>query len=309
MRTHDPAQIFSRLQFKGVVDSSAGSDDAYKFVRTNADGLVDDSFMPPLVTDHIADDSRHLTTAENALLDAIAVTATEINRLSGVSSNIQNQFTTAAGNLATHIADTTLHLTAPQNTLLDGISVTYTKINYLTDVTSNIQAQIDTVSGSVTTVSGNLTAHIADTTKHLTSSQNTLLDGITVTYTKVNYLTDVTSNIQAQFSDKLDATVIDTDNTLAANSDSKVASQKAIKSYVDSGISLSSWTEDSGWAANGSTGSRSISVSNYVAPSDFTGSDSVDHTLLDQLATQVANLTGKLQAIQEAMRTKKYPNN
>jgi hypothetical protein len=46
-----------------------------------------------------------------------------------------------------------------------------------------------------------LSAHISDATVHLTSTQNTLLDGITVTAEKVNYLSDVASNIQ----DQLDA--------------------------------------------------------------------------------------------------------
>jgi hypothetical protein len=47
-----------------------------------------------------------------------------------------------------------------------------------------------------------LSAHISDATVHLTSTQNTLLDGITVTAEKVNYLTDVTSNIQGQLDAK-----------------------------------------------------------------------------------------------------------
>jgi hypothetical protein len=47
-----------------------------------------------------------------------------------------------------------------------------------------------------------LSNHISDATVHLTSTQNTLLDGVTVTSEKVNYLTDVTSNIQGQLDAK-----------------------------------------------------------------------------------------------------------
>jgi hypothetical protein len=47
-----------------------------------------------------------------------------------------------------------------------------------------------------------LSAHISDATVHLTSTQNTLLDGITVTAEKVNYLSNVTSNIQGQLDAK-----------------------------------------------------------------------------------------------------------
>jgi hypothetical protein len=50
--------------------------------------------------------------------------------------------------------------------------------------------------------STNLSNHISDATVHLTSTQNTLLDGITVTSEKVNYLSDVTSNIQGQLNVK-----------------------------------------------------------------------------------------------------------
>ena len=47
-----------------------------------------------------------------------------------------------------------------------------------------------------------LSTHINDLGVHLTSTQNTLLDGITVSAEKVNYLTDVTSNIQGQLNAK-----------------------------------------------------------------------------------------------------------
>jgi hypothetical protein len=47
-----------------------------------------------------------------------------------------------------------------------------------------------------------LSNHISDATVHLTSTQNTLLDGITVTSEKVNYLSNVTSNIQSQLDGK-----------------------------------------------------------------------------------------------------------
>ena len=53
-----------------------------------------------------------------------------------------------------------------------------------------------------------ITAHMADDTRHLTTSQNTLLDGITVSFTDVNQLAGVTSNIQSQFN-ALNVTVAD----------------------------------------------------------------------------------------------------
>jgi hypothetical protein len=44
-----------------------------------------------------------------------------------------------------------------------------------------------------------VTGHVSNTTVHVTSDQHNLLSSITVTATKINYLTDVTGNIQAQF--------------------------------------------------------------------------------------------------------------
>jgi hypothetical protein len=47
-----------------------------------------------------------------------------------------------------------------------------------------------------------LSGHISDASVHLTTTQNTLLDGITVTSDKINYLSDVSSNIQSQLDGK-----------------------------------------------------------------------------------------------------------
>jgi len=47
--------------------------------------------------------------------------------------------------------------------------------------------------------------------------------------------TDINTNFSNLNADKVETTVLDTDTTLAANSDLKVATQKAVKAYVDSG--------------------------------------------------------------------------
>jgi hypothetical protein len=46
---------------------------------------------------------------------------------------------------------------------------------------------------------------------------------------------DLNTNFANLNSDKIETSVIDTDTTLAANSDSKIPSQKAVKAYVDAG--------------------------------------------------------------------------
>ena len=45
--------------------------------------------------------------------------------------------------------------------------------------------------------------------------------------------TDINTNFTNLNSDKIETSVLDTDTTLAANSDSKVATQKAVKTYID----------------------------------------------------------------------------
>lgn len=57
-----------------------------------------------------------------------------------------------------------------------------------------------------------------------------------------NSRANINDNFSALNSEKLETSVLDTDTTLAANSDAKIPSQKAVKAYVDGGgdISLSS---------------------------------------------------------------------
>jgi len=56
-------------------------------------------------------------------------------------------------------------------------------------------------------------------------------DGITT----ANFMTKNNANLANLNSDKMETSVLDTDTTLAANSDLKVATQKAVKAYVDTG--------------------------------------------------------------------------
>jgi len=91
-------------------------------------------------------------------------------------------------------------------------------------------------------------------------------------------ITDSRTNINDNFAnlntDKIETSVLDTDTTLAANSDSKVATQKAVKAYVDAGGNVNASTTNKGiveeatqaevdaGTATGGTGARL-----YVNPS------------------------------------------
>lgn len=224
---------------------------------------------------HTANTTLHLTSAQNTLLDGLnpTLTSTELNYVDGVTSNIQTQFNTQTTNLNTeitnrtnadavlqaqitandgafdtHVADLTLHLTAAQNTLLDGLSgtLTATELNYVNGVTSPIQTQLNTQAS-------NLSTHIADASLHLTVSQNTFLDNISVTYQDVNrlagidtYLTSVSSaNIASYLATLTSAKVAKAGDTMTGNlvmsSGAKVTglpnptldSDAANKAYVD----------------------------------------------------------------------------
>jgi phage-related tail fiber protein len=62
------------------------------------------NYVDNSIAAHAANVNLHLTSAQNTLLDNITVSSTEINQLSGISSNIQTQINTKfdkAGGLIT----------------------------------------------------------------------------------------------------------------------------------------------------------------------------------------------------------------
>lgn len=85
---------------------------------------------------------------------------------------------------------------------LDSLTATIAELNYMAGVTSSVQTQLNgkqaTITGAATTVtSNNLTASRA-----LVSNSSGKIGVSTITSTKLGYLTDVTSNIQAQINAK-----------------------------------------------------------------------------------------------------------
>lgn len=80
-----------------------------------------------------------------------------------------------------------------------------------------------------------------------------------------NSRTVINANFAALNADKIETSVIDTDTTLAANSDSKLPSQKAVKAYVDASVNPTgrSWNEYAASATG--TDSYAITVSGVTA--------------------------------------------
>lgn len=116
-------------------------------------------------------------------------------------------------------------------------------------------------------------------------------------------LGNVTNELQ------LIASNLDTDGTLNANSDLKLASQKATKTYADSlGIVL-----DSGWVPNADAGDKAVvipgvttiatNVATAVAGLDPTGTLGLNAAL-----GHLASVAEKVKAIEYALSTQKRPN-
>lgn len=61
-----------------------------------------------------------------------------------------------------------------------------------------------------------------------------------------NSRADINNNFDALNTDKMETSVLDTDTTLAANSDAKIPSQKAVKAYVDAGGNVNASTTAKG---------------------------------------------------------------
>ena len=95
---------------------------------------------------HIADETLHLTSTQNSFLDALTVSSTEVNYLSGVTSSVQDQFTGKAS-LSGGATFTAGAISLPDTTSIG--EVTSTEISYLDGVTSSIQTQLNAIDNKV----------------------------------------------------------------------------------------------------------------------------------------------------------------
>ena len=94
-------------------------------------------------------------------------------------------------------------------------------------------------------------SHLTDYTLHLTSDQNTWIDAITVTAAEVNYLSGVSSGIQAQLGTKLNlsggtmtgSVVMQTGTKITLTDSPLIGTDAANKNYVDSNIAGLTWKE------------------------------------------------------------------
>jgi hypothetical protein len=210
---------------------------------------------------HASDFSLHLTSAQNTFLDALTVTSTEVNYLSGVTSNVQSQLNSKL-NLSGGTMTGLLTLSGNPSSTMHAATKQYVDNQDATKVSKagDTMTGLLTLSGDPTAnlhaatkqyVDSNISSHAGNLSLHLTPAQNTFLDALTVTSTEVNYLSGVTSNVQTQLDSKFDQSgglitgdvTLDTGRTIYVSKVPSSGTEVVNKSYVDSLLSGQEWKD------------------------------------------------------------------
>ncbi len=220
------------------------------------------NYVDTLVGTHASNFGLHLTPAQNEWLDAITVTAAEVNSLSGASgSGLQTQIdqkVNRSGDVMTGAltlygspsenlhAATKQYVDTETGKMVSKAGSTMTGFLVLhADPTTNMQAAPKQY------VDSSIVTHANNTDLHLTTAQNTWIDSITATASEVNQLVGVTSPIQTQLNSKFNKSggEVSGDITLAAGkavfvSKTPVADTELVnKAYVDSRVHGQEWKD------------------------------------------------------------------
>ena len=200
-------------------------------------------YVDATVNTHASNDALHVSAAQNELLDALTVTATEINTLQGITSSVQSQIDgkvtksgdTMTGALTLH-ADPIASLQAATKQYVDNQDAL--KVSKAGDtMTGALVLAGDPTTGMQAAtkqyIDTNLASHASNDSLHITAEQNTLLDNLTATYTELNYLGGVTANVQTQLDSKLNLSGGTLTGALTLAADPAGNLQAATKQYVD----------------------------------------------------------------------------
>jgi hypothetical protein len=248
----------------GVLDtdlsSVSASDDTIpsaKATKTALDGKASTSHT------HAIDDLSDVTITTPSNGQVLKYNGSAwVNDTDATGGGGANAFTTFAADGGTSPQPDT---TTDTLTIAGGTGITTTGDSSTDTVTIDIDSTVATLTGSQTLTNKTLTAPI------ISSISNTGTVTLpTATDTLVGRATTDTLTNKTLTSPVIDTgvsgTAIDTDGTLAANSDTKLASQKAVKTYVDTGLGTKAATSHSHAAsditsgqiamANGGTGAN-----------------------------------------------------
>ena len=213
----DFTNYYTRIQVDNKLDTKAGILGTTSYEFTLGDGITSHNNaalkinrISPLDDVEIRFNEFAVTDGSPAVLDPRwEFTNDGINyETLGVASG--NYYTKVASDARftpiSHLIDDVLHITPTQDAFLDGLTLgspdlSADDVNQLIGITGNVQTQINADAL-------NLTNHMADADVHMTVSQNTFLDGLTLgspdlSADDVNQLIGITGNVQTLLDAKL----------------------------------------------------------------------------------------------------------
>ena len=257
-------------------------------------------------------ESRVVVSDTSGKINVSSVTTTELGYLSGVTSSIQTQLNNKANSSHTHS-----YLPLSGGTMSGAINLGTNKLTNLatptssTDATnkqyvdSQVATKQNTITGAASTIaSSNLTSN------RVTISDNSGKIGISdITTTELNYLDNVTSNIQTQLNNKLSLSggTMTGDINLGTHKITNLGTptsntDAATKSYVDTAVAnVSGGVSGAYLPLTGGTMSGEISMGNNKITNISTPTQNTDAVNKQYVDTQITsaqpNITGAASSI------------
>ena len=206
------------------------------------------NYVDTVASTHEGNQNLHMTSAQNAWLDAITVSADEINNLAGLGGNIAESLNSKL-NLAGGNMTGALYLSGNPVDPNQATTKQYTD----TEVGKRVAKAGDTMTGFLTLhanptnvlhaapkqyVDNLVTNHADNANIHVTAGQKTLLNALTATAAELNFSAGLTGNVQTQLSTKLDKAGGTMTGALVLSGAPVANLHAATKQYVDSADAL-----------------------------------------------------------------------
>ena len=201
-------------------------------------------FVESSLTTHAEDESVHITAEQNTLLDGLTVSHTELNRVAGVTDDIQTQLNdrlplgggTMSGPivLSGEPAANTHAANKGYVDNKDALKVAKDGDAMSGFLTLHADPALGMQAATKQYVDTGLSSHVSNEAVHMTADQNAFLDAIAVTSDEVNHLSGVTVNVQTQLTAKLPLAGGTMTGVLTLNAAPSADLHAATKQYVDS---------------------------------------------------------------------------